>query len=463
MKCPNCGREIPIHQQYCAYCGQKVEVAFDVIADAVVGEAHFARAKKIEQALMPVVALGVLANALVFFYNSLHTETPRAEITSIPALVPPRLVLPKPEPPDPLKLAEAFDGKVRLDIPELKPPPVRMLPERIEPVRSTLMRARGADPRVDAAIKRGVKFLKTVEARGSPLGRVNPKAYGAKSDVFLVSGTALAALGVLGNGESWLEGEEGVEGALAYLVNKTHPKTGRVEPVTAEVVANQALAALAVARGVLLTGDAELKAKAAGIVKGLVKMQDESGAWLRPVLAGRQHEPDLWRTALAVHALGEAKRAGFKVPAATFDSARKYAASTMNPSTGLSGKKAPRRLRKGVDITPFLEPTALAMACRVFAGEGRSPDVVRQLRLVLDRPPSADSDFDTAHIYLCTAAIQQLYERVPEKWMRPAADHLVSRQQPDGSWMWASKRGAQVGFIYPTAFAVMTLQCYFGR
>ncbi len=39
MKCPKCGRQIPIRQQYCAFCGVKVEVAFDAMADSMVEEA----------------------------------------------------------------------------------------------------------------------------------------------------------------------------------------------------------------------------------------------------------------------------------------------------------------------------------------------------------------------------------------------------------------------------------------
>ncbi len=463
MKCPNCGKEIPIHQQYCAFCGQKVEVDFDVIADSVVDEADAARATKIEQALMPLVALGVLANAVIFFYNGLHTETPRAEPSSLPALPAANLVLPRPQPPDPLSVAQEFDREVRLELPEFRPPPTRMLPGKLEPLRSSLMDARGADPRVAPAIDRGVKFLKSAEAKGNPLGMVNPNVFGARKPFFLISGTALAALGILGNGECWLDGDDGVQGAVTFLIVRMDRNSGQVQPATLEAVMNQALAVLAYSRGVLVSGDAKLREKGALCVKGLIEMQDASGAWLRPELMGRKRVPDLLRTAVALLALREATRAGVEVPPEAFESARAYAASTMSQPTGLSGENVPSRLHRKLDISPFLEPTALAAACRVFAGEGPSPDVMRQLKFMLDNPPSVELKLDSAHIYLGTAALQDLFERVPDRWMRPVADYLLGRQQSDGSWPCVTAREKDVGVIYPTAFVLMTLQCYFGR
>ena len=479
MKCPHCASEIPIHQQYCSFCGKKVEVDFSVIAASVHVDEADARARRIAQSLQPAIAFVIFLNVAAFVFAAYISATPRVEPLPVPGVVPPsptfQQELAAHMPPVP-----GSPEKLLLELPRTPPRSAERLGFRRDPVRSQLHAARGGSQEALAAIRKGLECLASKQER-SGAWAVGSSWSGGRASWGDVGATGLAVLALLGDGHVWTS----EQGALAqaagrgvrFLVASQHA-SGRVGPDAGHYMYNHGIAAAALCEAYAMTGLELLREPAEKAIAFLLAAQRPSGGW--DYFAKEGTRADVSVTAWQVAALFSAALAGIDPPLAEGEkrpsrdeglrAAGAFLDSLTHPGTFETGYD--RRPEPGAKIAhPPFGPTAIALACRGAIGQEPSSLVYRSQANILLRPENlpqwkkewgsgpAPTEFNAYYYwYHGTMAMRLLGGERWRTWNEAVTKTLLGAQEQDGSWPRIGQWALDGGRVYTTAMAILTLE-----
>jgi len=307
--------------------------------------------------------------------------------------------------------------------------------------------------------------------------------------------TGLAILAFAGYGHTHRDGvyEEYVEclrKAVAYLkrvqVHSDDPNTdGRYGPGDHEHwIYNHLIATMGMAELYVMSGDSlGLKKTVADAVKLCLRAQNDGHGWRYAVKPG---DNDTSVTGWAVLALKTAKNANLGIPKEEYDRAFAGALNWFNRATSATGKtgyQAPgdegsRLANIFPDPYPFSKElscmTAVAVLCRLFAGESRTNPVIRKgVDVLMAHTPKWQeqkgrvlSTINIYYWYYGSYALFQFGGPDWKKWNKDMIDALVSTQRQgdiceDGSWDPIDEWGPAGGRVYSTALGAMTLEVYY--
>jgi len=248
---------------------------------------------------------------------------------------------------------------------------------------------------------------------------------------------------------------------------------------------DHSLATMATAELLLLTQDKIGLGKNVELAAELcLRAQNDGYGWRYGVKPG---DNDTSVTGWMILALKACKAADMRRPAPeryekAFKDALEWFKRATSVSTGITGYKAPgdegSRLN-GIypEPYPFSKElscmTAVAVLCRLFAGEKRTDDMIKKgVTILLRETPSWQeqagnrmSKINVYYWYYGTYALFQ-YGGVPWKeWNEKMKKSLIDTQRvggcEDGSWDPIDEWGAAGGRVYTTALGAMTLEVYY--
>ncbi len=332
--------------------------------------------------------------------------------------------------------------------------------------------AADADPKVEAAVALGLKWLALHQAPdGSwkldsfnkysrekltdPFEKATDdksSGQGVKNDV---AGTALGVLPFLAAGNTHKNSGDNksadysktVEAALKFLVSQ-QGKDGNFQAGQYA----QGLATMALCEAYGLTADPNLKGPAQLALDSIVKDQDaKTGGWRESPKA----EPDTLTTAWQLQALKSGQLAGLNVPATSLKLVDKWLDAVASPDKGDYGAKdAPKT--KPTD--PATEATASGLLCRQYLGwSPRNPGLAAGVSRLKAAPPSSAKN--CAYAYLATLVLNHVGGDDAKTWNEGLAAHLVKTQDAKGSWdPKADAKGKEGGRVTVTGLALLALE-----
>jgi hypothetical protein len=311
--------------------------------------------------------------------------------------------------------------------------------------------------------------------------------------------TALAMLAFAGYGHTHRDGifEEYVEclrKAVQFMkkvqVQSNDPNTnGRYGPADGEQwIYNHAIATMAMAELLVMSNDIiGLKSSVTDAVKLCLHAQNTGPAgpsgWRYGIKPG---ENDTSVTGWMVLALKTAKNARIDIPKEDFQTAFAGALNWFNKATASNGKTgymAPgdegSRLNEVYpEPYPFSKElscmTAVGVLCRLFAGEARGSQAIRDgIKILMKHTPRWQEQkgraLSTINMYYWYYGSYALFQYGGPDWKRWNEDMkkvlLESQRQgqidEDGSWDPIDEWGAPGGRVYSTAICAMTLEVYY--
>ncbi|HZN57954.1 MAG TPA: prenyltransferase/squalene oxidase repeat-containing protein [Planctomycetota bacterium] len=307
--------------------------------------------------------------------------------------------------------------------------------------------------------------------------------------------TALAMLAFSGYGYTHGDGEnpeyvECLQNAVAYLkksqVHSEDPTmNGRFGPGTGEQWAyDHAIATMAMGELLVMSNDVGLKKPVTDAVKLCLRAQNDGFGWRYGVKAG---DNDTSVTGWMVLALKTAKGAGLDIPKTEFERAFAGAmhwldrATSKNGKTGymVPGDEGSRLASIQGDPYPYSKNlscmTAVAVLCRLFAGESRGKKSIQQgIDILMHEPPRWQeqkgrslSTINMYYWYYASYAIFQYGGPAWKKWNPDMIKALLESQRQgkssceDGSWDPIDEWGTAGGRVYATALGAMTLEVYY--
>jgi prenyltransferase beta subunit len=295
------------------------------------------------------------------------------------------------------------------------------------------------------AIQKGLKYLAT---RQQDDGAFSASGYGRNAAV-----VALAGMAWLADGSTPGRGPYGdqVEKVSDYLLDHCDD-SGFISVEGAQShgpMYEHGFATLFLAEVYGMSPRDDLRDKLTKAIDLIVRTQNSEGGWrYQP----RREDADISVTICQVMALRAARNAGLRVPNETVDRCIEYVKKSQNADGGFR-----YMLQAGGDSQ--FPRSAAGVVALYSAGiyEGREVDKgLAYLDQFLPRAggigvQSQDGHFFYGHYY----AVQAMWQTSGERWARwyPAIrDLLVTRQQPDGSWV------DPVCTEYGTAMATIILQ-----
>ena len=327
----------------------------------------------------------------------------------------------------------------------------------------------------------------------------NPKRYGdgrgfENHDVGV---TALAMLAFTGYGHThrygiYKEYVDVLKKALGYMkkvqVKSTDPETngryGTYLDDTEQWIYDHAIAAMAMGELLVMSNDRiRLKKSVTDAVKLILRAQNDGFGWRYEPRFG---DNDTSVTGWMVLALKTAKNAPLGIPKSAYDNAFAGALHWFDRATATNGKTgymvpgdAGSQLK---DVYPDPYPyskdlscmTAVAILCRLFAGESRKDRTIRDGVAVLMRQPPKwleqrgrlQSTTNVYYWYYGSYAMFQYGGKDWHTWNKAMIKSLVSSQRQgnideDGSWDPIGEWGIAGGRVYSTALGAMTLEVYY--
>lgn len=341
-----------------------------------------------------------------------------------------------------------------IQAPNLMPGIRDLLDGRGDAARGKLVKAYGGNSASEAAVMRGLQWLKKVQERD---GSWRLHEYGgSRTDT---GGTGLGLLPFLGAGQTHREGQfkPTVEKALYWLIKDQNKRTGQFRSHgggNMHMYA-QAIATLALCEAYTLTRDPQLREPAQRAVNYIVKAQHRDGGWrYQPNTPG-----DTSVLGWQLMALRSAQIAYLKVPDETFDKVEPFLNSVQADKKG--GRYG---YKPGFGATAPM--TAEGLLCRQYTGWPRDHEGMQDgvSWMLYFHPP----DRDQPNIYYWYYATQVLHHYGGAEWhawnpqMRNLlVDTQVKRGEMGGSWHPRGPHAHQGGRIYMTALALLTLEVYY--
>jgi len=308
--------------------------------------------------------------------------------------------------------------------------------------------------------------------------------------------TGLAVLAFAGYGHTHREGvyQEYVEclrKAVDYLlkvqVKSSDPTTnGRFGSDKHEQwIYDHAIATMAMGELLVMSNDViNLRRPVGDAVRLCLRAQNDGFGWRYGVKPGAN---DTSVTGWMVLALKTAKNARVDIPKEEFERAFAGALNWFNRATAANGKTgyiAPgdegSRLQKGhPDPYPYSKElscmTAVGVLCRIFSGESRKTETIRNgIKVLMAHPPKwqeqkgrALSTINQYYWYYGSYALFQFGGPDWMKWNEDMQKALVDTQRAganlceDGSWDPIGEWGIAGGRVYSTAIGAMTLEVYY--
>lgn len=317
---------------------------------------------------------------------------------------------------------------------------------------------------------------------------------------FDVGVTALAMLAFLGFGEThqhceYPEYRPVMQKALKWLLKQqvvrgppeVQGRFGKAEPE--EWIYNHALATMAVAESLVMTGDQlRLRNSVEKATRFCLRAQNEGYGWRYGYKPGRNDTSVTGWMVLALKTARQcARRNLIRIEVSEFKPAFEGALEWFRTSTASSGRAGYISLGDpGSSLTsayeepyPFSKDlscmTAVSVLCRIFAGESRrSSDIRKGIALLKEQPPEwrpargrRKSKINMYYWYYATYAMFQHGESAWRDWEGPMKEALIPTQihggthDEHGSWDPVGEWGIAGGRVYATAINAMTLEVYY--
>jgi len=298
-------------------------------------------------------------------------------------------------------------------------------------------------PATDRSIERGLRWLANSQHEDG--------SFGAGAYRGNVAVTALAGMALMCQGSTPDRGEYGggISRALAYLLSKCESSGYIIDRPSAGhgPMYGHGFATMFLAECYGMSPRDDLREKLNAAVRLIVQSQNRAGGWRyqpRPV------EADISVTVCQMMALRAARNAGLYVPPETVERCVGYVRACQNDDGGFMYMLD----NPGDSAFPR---SAAALVGLSSAGIYKGEAIDRGIQYVLEFTPTRsamrrENYFFYGHYY----AVQAMWQRGGEPWARwyPAIrDHLLRRQEDDGSW-----NSTTVDRPYGTSMALIVLQ-----
>jgi len=309
--------------------------------------------------------------------------------------------------------------------------------------------------------------------------------------------TALAMLAFAGYGQTHREGVyqdyvQCLRKAVDYMkkaqVHSNDPSTnGRYgEAVGEQWIYDHSIATMAMGELLVMSNDViGLKSSVTDAVKLILRAQNDGRGWRYGIKPG---DNDTSVTGWMVLALKTAKQARLDIPKEEFDRAFAGAINWFNFATDAKGKTGYfgpgdpgsmlASLRQG-DFYPYSKElscmTAVGVLCRIFSGESRKSQSVRDgVKILMKESPRWQeqkgrslSSVNMYYWYYGSYALFQFGGPDWKKWNEDMQKALLDNQRAgadiceDGSWDPIDEWGSVGGRVYSTAIGAMTFEVYY--
>jgi hypothetical protein len=295
-------------------------------------------------------------------------------------------------------------------------------------------------PRTDQAIQRGLAFLAARRGRDG--------SFGTRGYTGNVAVTSLAAMACMCAGSQPNRGPYGrlITEALRYVLSKENVAGGHSgflhNPHASPhgPMYGHGFATLFLAESSGMVHDKvlrrEVREKLHRAVRLIVRAQNWQGGWR---YTPSTTEADLSVTICQIMALRAAKNAGVAVPTATVERCVKYVKACQNRGPGLDAGSFRYMLGHNPGGGHGFARTAAGVVALYSAGIYKGPEVEAGLRyLMRHKPGTSFLRHDWHYFYGHYYAVQAMWTAGGTYWSEwyPAIrDELLSRQNPDGSWI----------------------------
>lgn len=357
-------------------------------------------------------------------------------------------------------VAAPADIALRLPV-ETIAPPFEHAPRAPEARKPLLERLGGSDE-TERAVAAALAWLARHQARdgrwdGTKFDRGCGQCDGAASNEVSVGLTGLSLLCFLAADHTHVKDgpyRDHVQRGLNWLL------TGQGEDGdlrrNEETMYSHGIATIALAEALAMTRDPRLVEPVQRAADFILKAQ-------HPRTGGWRYEPgeqgDTSVLGWQVMALKSAETAGAKIPPAAYDGARRWLALVADPRN--PGRCA---YRPGRGHTPAM--TAEALFVRELLGVSADDEAVRgATRILLQRPPAADSQINTYYWYYATLALFQQQGDAWQDWNARLTATLLKSQRSNGpaagSWDPEGEWADTGGRVYQTALCTLMLEVYY--
>ena len=331
---------------------------------------------------------------------------------------------------------------------------------RGEAARGGLLKQRGGTPGSQAAVRRGLDWLKAHQRRDGSWRFShraencnaycrNPGNHGSTTGA-----TALALLPFLGAGQTHKTGDyqDVVRTGLFYLIGRmrTSDNGGDLQEGTMYA---QGLATIALCEAYAMTQDEKLMIPAQRAIEFIVSAQDPlGGGWRYAPLQPGDTTSFGWQ----LMALKSGQMAGFHSPSPSIELAKKFLDSVQSGEGAYYGYQQPEVKRNPTTI-------AIGLLCRMYTGWGRDrAGLKRGVDFLNRRGPSASNMY---YNYYATQVMHHWEGKPWQRWNAKMRDHLIRSQALEGhetgSWYFKDRHTTSGGRLYNTAMAIMILEVYY--
>ena len=344
--------------------------------------------------------------------------------------------------------------------------PLRTLPTggglagREATARSQRAATRGGSEASELAVEAGLRWILTHQQLDGSWrfhhhkGECNGQCPNEGERESTTAATGLALLALLGAGYTQETGphQVAVQNGLNYLLRKIrYTPHGGILAEGKDGMYAQAIATMALAEALTMTGDTNLIPAVDEAHKYIVKAQHRGGSW--GYNAGSPGDTTL--TGWQLMALKSSQLAGFPTEQTTWLAAERFIDS-MSSSVGTFGYKSPENVTHAT--------TAVGLLSKMYLGLHKEHHtVVDGSTLLSDYGPAPD---DVYFNYYATQVLHHLQGPNWKIWNNAMRDHLIATQvqgvgHADGSWYFEDQHGKVGGRLYTTAMAVMILEVYY--
>lgn len=343
-------------------------------------------------------------------------------------------------------------GDLKVGFSDIKGPGGALVGSRTGQGRAIAMNQFGGSVAVEKAVLAGLRWLKDNQ---------EPDGSWKKQGAPPVAGTALAVLCFLGHGETTDSKEFGptVAKGLQFLVGSVGPEG----TVAGGAMYIHALAILALAEGLTMTGSPALRAPLEQMVKATIAAQNvpkqnplHNGGWRYGL---NSNDSDTSVTGWVIMGLKSARNAGVEVPDEVFDKAAKYLWN-MYDKDDKFGYSSPV-----IGPNDSKAMSAVGVLCMQFMGHGNDRRL-RPVLMSLEKDPvdweKGKGSFLLYQWYYTTQAMFQAGDPFWPSWNRVFRDEFVKNQEKDGHWDNPPGGTEKVlGPVYNTTLSILSLEVYY--
>lgn len=337
-----------------------------------------------------------------------------------------------------------------------QPQPAETFAQRAPEIREKVLEKTGGSKETERAVTLALEWFKTHQ---SDDGRWSGKHFDDKcgkcsgeaeidSDASM---TGMALLCFLGAGHTHAADgpyRQNVSKAINWLIRR-EDADGDLR--RGETMYSQTIAAVALCEAYAMTRDANLQVPARRAVEFVARGPSRKD--------GRSAASDTSVLGWQIMSIKSAERAGFNVPTAAFDAARRWLDQTAQ--RGSSGRYGYR---------PGESPTAAATAEAMFVQQllGHTRDegrMAESARFILATPPSWRHEAPTHYWYYATLAMFQQQGDSWKQWNAALVKELLANQHQEdglrGSWDPQDPWSRLGGRVYQTAVCTLSLEVYY--